>query len=238
MRILQERSADGPDALDDPRDPALILCARAQFRVSVAKLNQLPPAEGLEVAIAGRSNAGKSSALNALARRRKLAFASKMPGRTQLINYFDLDERSALVDLPGYGYAAAPKTLRSQWQALAGGYLAQRQNLAGLLLLMDIRHPLAPLDCQLLDWFAPRRLPVHVLLTKADKLTRNAQHAALSATQAMLARRPPSASVQLFSAHAETGIAAAARQVASWLRPDLFPNAAALKNKRPPVKGE
>jgi GTP-binding protein len=219
MRILQERNAGVPAAEPDQRDPALQLLARARFLTSVAELVQLPPDTGFEVAFAGRSNAGKSSALNALVRRKDLAFASKTPGRTQLINYFSLDDERRLVDLPGYGYAAAPGRVRTGWQNLVGGYLGQRASLAGLVLLMDVRHPLTPLDRQLLEWFAPRCLPVHVLLTKADKLTRAEAKRTLATVEATLAQTPPSATVQLFSSLAKTGIVEAARKIASWLEP-------------------
>ena len=243
MGILQERRARVSRAeAAAARDPALQLLARAQFRTSVAELQQLPPPTGREVAFAGRSNAGKSSALNALARRKNLAFASKTPGRTQLINLFDLDETCAVVDLPGYGYAAAPGGVRDNWQVLVGSYLAQRANLAGLVLLMDARHPLTPLDRQLLAWFAPRGLPVHVLLTKADKLTPRQSKETLLSARGDLSALLPQATLQLFSSLAKTGIVEAAQRVAAWLRPLEFqppqepqPDAG---HKKPPVKGE
>jgi len=152
------------------------LLARAQFVMGAAQLEQLPADQGCEVAFAGRSNAGKSSAINALTGRRRLAFVSKTPGRTQQINYFALDQDRYLVDLPGYGYAKVPAEVQRQWDQLLSTYLRSRSALRGLVVIMDIRHPLTPLDQQLLDWFAPTGKPVLVLLTKADKLTR--QHAA------------------------------------------------------------
>lgn len=243
MRILQERRVSVSRAeVAAARDPAIQLLARAQFRTSVAELHQLPPPAGREVAFAGRSNAGKSSALSALARRRNLAFVSKTPGRTQLINYFGLDETCALVDLPGYGYAAAPGPVRNNWQALVGGYLAGRENLAGLVLLMDARHPFTPLDQQLLAWFAPRDLPVHILLTKADKLTPRQSRETLMGARKTLDTLLPQATLQLFSSLAKTGIVEAAQRVAAWLRPLEFqppqePQRDAV-HKKPPVKGE
>jgi GTP-binding protein len=243
MRILQERRVSVSRAeVAAARDPAIQLLARAQFRTSVAELHQLPPPDGREVAFAGRSNAGKSSALSALARRRNLAFVSKTPGRTQLINYFGLDETCALVDLPGYGYAAAPGPVRNNWQALVGGYLAERENLAGLVLLMDARHPFTPLDQQLMAWFAPRDLPVHILLTKADKLTPRQAKETLIGARKTLDSLLPQATLQLFSSLAKTGIVEAAQRVAAWLRPLEFqqpqePQRDAV-HKKPPVKGE
>ena len=146
--------------------------AQAQFVVGAAKPDQLPPDTGWEVAFAGRSNAGKSSAINALTGRRKLAFVSKTPGRTQQINYFGLGAERYLVDLPGYGFARVPGEVQSQWERLLSDYLHTRSALCALVVIMDARHPLTPLDRQLLDWFAPTGKPVLVLLTKSDKLTR------------------------------------------------------------------
>lgn len=148
---------------------------RAQFHITVDALRGLPAGDRIEVAFAGRSNAGKSSAINALTLRQRLAFSSKTPGRTQHINYFSLDEEGYLVDLPGYGYAEVPKSVKLHWQRLLADYLATRQALSGLVLLMDIRHPLTILDQQLLEWFSPRGKPVIVLLTKSDKLSRSAR---------------------------------------------------------------
>jgi GTP-binding protein len=127
-----------------------------------------------EVAFAGRSNAGKSSAINTLAGRRRLAFASKTPGRTQLINFFSIASGAYLVDLPGYGYAGVPLPVRAHWESLVGEYVGKRESLAGVVVVMDARHPLTPLDRQLLDWLTPAGRRVHVLLTKADKLSKQA----------------------------------------------------------------
>ena len=146
---------------------------RASFLKSAAQVSQLPPDEGYEVAFAGRSNAGKSSALNCLTSIKQLARTSKTPGRTQLINLFSLDESRRLVDLPGYGYAKVALEVKQNWQKHLAHYLEVRQCLRGLVLLMDCRHPLKELDQMMIDWSLDRQLPVHILLTKADKLSRS-----------------------------------------------------------------
>lgn len=144
---------------------------QAQFLLSVASLTQLPPDEGIEVAIVGRSNAGKSSVLNQLTHNKSLARVSKTPGRTQHINIFALDKSRRLADLPGYGYAKVPPAMKQRWQQLLDAYLRSRECLRGLILVMDIRHPLKEFDKQLLLWSSQCELPVHILLNKADKLT-------------------------------------------------------------------
>ena len=147
---------------------------KASFLKSAAKVEQLPKDEGYEVAFAGRSNAGKSSALNCLTGIRQLARTSKTPGRTQLINVFTLeDEQHRLIDLPGYGYAKVALQVKREWQTHLAHYLDVRQSLRGLVLLMDVRHPLKDLDQAMLDWALARQLPVHILLTKADKISRS-----------------------------------------------------------------
>lgn len=146
---------------------------QAVFLKSAARVNQLPPDEGFEVAFAGRSNAGKSSALNCLTGIKQLARTSKTPGRTQLINLFGIDESRRLVDLPGYGYAKVAQQIKEDWQKNLAQYLDVRQCLRGLILLMDSRHPLKELDQMMIDWSIDRQLPVHILLTKADKLSRS-----------------------------------------------------------------
>ena len=151
------------------------LFSQAQFLAAVGLPGELPPPGQPEVAFAGRSNVGKSSAINALLGRKRLAFTSKTPGRTQTINFYSLGEAARLVDLPGYGYARVPQALRAQWQALVGAYLRSRAQLAGVVVIMDARHPFTPLDEQLLAWLGEtRRL---VLLSKADKLSRAEQSA-------------------------------------------------------------
>ena len=186
------------------------------FFAAAAHERDLPASSGVEVAFAGRSNAGKSSALNALARRHRLAFVSKTPGRTQQINFFSLGLGRFLVDLPGYGYAKVPGTLKRTWQELLSGYLQARGQLRGLVVVMDARHPLTPLDRQLLDWFAPTGRPVHVLLTKADKLSKQEATAQLRSTGERLAAEYQGSSVQLFSAITRQGVAEAEALLAKW----------------------
>lgn len=147
--------------------------AKAVFLKSAARVIHLPEDTGYEVAFAGRSNAGKSSALNCLTGIKGLARTSKTPGRTQLINLFALDEERRLVDLPGYGYAKVALQVKAEWQKHLAHYLEIRQSLKGLVLLMDVRHPLKDLDQMMIDWALNRELPVHILLTKADKLSRS-----------------------------------------------------------------
>jgi GTP-binding protein len=188
----------------------------AAFTKSVAALEDLPESDG-EIAFAGRSNAGKSSALNALARRQRLAFVSKTPGRTQLINFYRISERRFLVDLPGYGYARVPPASRATWEQLLGGYLRSRAPLRGLVLVMDIRHPLTELDQRMLDWFSPTGKPIHVLLTKADKLSRAAATATLRKAQRDLSRFGPGVSAQLFSSLKKSGLEEAENRLVAWL---------------------
>jgi GTP-binding protein len=179
---------------------------RARFLVSAARISQLPSDQGSEVAFAGRSNAGKSSAINVLTGNQQLARTSKTPGRTQLINVFELDSQRRLVDLPGYGYAKVSKQIKQQWDALIDEYLRKRQSLAGLILLMDCRHPLKEFDTQLIQWCADAQLPLHILLTKSDKLKRGAAANSLQKVKSCLRTVESSqSSVQLFSALKRTG---------------------------------
>jgi GTP-binding protein len=186
--------------------PAGTLLQQAQFAFGAAALSQLPPDHCVEVAFAGRSNAGKSSAINALTNRRKLAFVSKTPGRTQQINYFGLDAGRFLVDLPGYGYAKVPGALQLEWQRVLTAYLQTRRSLRGLVIIMDARHPLTPLDVRMLDWFAPTGKPVRVLLSKADKLTRQEQAKQLRLVSQTLSATHPHSSAQLFSSVTRLGV--------------------------------
>lgn len=195
------------------------LFRNAQFEISVAKPNGLPPPAGPEVAFAGRSNAGKSSAINTLCDHVRLAFVSKTPGRTQLINFFRLRNGAVLVDLPGYGYAEVPEAIRLQWQRLLEDYLTRRPNLVGLVLIMDSRHPLKDRDRVMIGWFAPSGRPIHVLLTKSDKLTRSEQAATLAAVRKELAPLGEQVTVQLFSSLKKTGMEEAERVVGAWLSP-------------------
>ena len=155
----------------------------AKFTISVNNFNELPEDTGREIAFAGRSNAGKSSSINTISNQNRLAYVSKQPGRTQLINYFTIGEDKALVDLPGYGYAKVPSSMRKHWQTILPAYLQERQSLVGLIIVMDIRRPLTELDTRMLNWFAPRQKPIHILLTKSDKLSRDKSHQALFKTE-------------------------------------------------------
>ncbi len=189
---------------------------KAQFLVSVPKPEQAPPDLGQEVAFAGRSNAGKSSALNTLTQRKALARTSKTPGRTQHLVFFALDEQRRLVDLPGYGYARVPDRIRAQWGQAMSRYLVERQSLRGLILLMDIRHPLTDFDQQMLEWCQWRELPVHILLTKADKLKRGAAASAYLKVKKAVENQPQ-VSVQQFSALKKMGIDEAQQVLDDWL---------------------
>jgi len=207
----------------------MALFRNAVYAASVANPDEAWPGSVAEIAFAGRSNAGKSSAINTLADHRRLAFVSKTPGRTQLINFFALGGERFIVDLPGYGYAAAPREVRSRWDRLIGSYLMQREPLKGLALIMDIRHPITELDLQLLEFVRPTGRPVHVLLTKADKLSSTAARAALQSVGASLTQLSPLYSVQLFSSLKRLGVDEADEVFARWLGIALEP----AKNKGP-----
>jgi len=187
------------------------------FALSAAEPGQLPPERGAEVAFAGRSNAGKSSAINAICARRKLAFISRTPGRTQVINFYRAGDTAYLVDLPGYGYARVPAAVRARWERLLNAYLRTRHALRGVFVVMDARHPLTVLDQSLLEWLAPTRRPVVVLLAKADKLTRSAAERQLRETAKALARLYPGATARLFSSIDGTGVAEARQVLLQWL---------------------
>ncbi len=191
--------------------------ARARFLMSVAHLEQLPPPDRPELALAGRSNAGKSSALNALCGQGKLARVSNTPGRTQLLNFFELPA-GRLVDLPGYGFAKAPRSVRDDWGVLIDGYLASRECLRGLVVVMDSRHPLKDFDRMLLDWAATARVPCHLLLTKADKLTSGAARKTLREVERELPLLHAQATAQLFSAHDGTGVDSAREHLVALLQ--------------------
>lgn len=193
---------------------------RARFLASVPRLDHLPPATGREVALAGRSNAGKSSALNAITGRRGLAHTGKTPGRTRMINLFDLGNDCRLVDLPGYGYARVDRATREQWQDLLARYLLEREVLVGTLLVMDIRRGLTELDHRLLDLVAEREQGLHILLTKADKLGRGAAGKALEHTRRDVERAGVEATLQLFSATHSRGIDDAHQILDAWLGPE------------------
>jgi GTP-binding protein len=190
---------------------------QATFLTSVPRADQAPPDEGAEAAFAGRSNAGKSSALNAITEQRGLARTSKTPGRTQQINFFGLGDNQRLVDLPGFGYARVPQAMKEQWQRNLTRYLHIRQSLRGLILLMDCRHPLTDYDREILMWCADVGLAVHILLTKSDKLKRGPAGNKLLAVRRQLPEFHPHASVQLFSALNRTGVDEARRVLDDWL---------------------
>jgi len=191
---------------------------QARFLTSAAKPADFPPEAGPELAFAGRSNVGKSSAINALAGRKRLAFFSKTPGRTQTINFYDLGDRARLADLPGYGYASAPKSLRASWNALIGGYLTGRRSLRAVVLLMDARHPLAANDRQFLEWLRPVQASRLVLLSKSDKLTRAEQVKTLVTTRAALDAAAMTSEVMLFSSKSGDAVEEARTLLEQWLR--------------------
>ncbi|MBR9805015.1 YihA family ribosome biogenesis GTP-binding protein [bacterium] len=190
----------------------------AAFEISAQTLAQCPPDRGTEIAFAGRSNAGKSSAINCITRQNKLAKTSKTPGRTQLLNFFSLPDGAFLVDLPGYGYAKVSAEKKNRWQQHLEHYLRERRALQGLVLMMDVRHPLQPFDVMMLDWAASAGLPCHILLTKADKLKRNAAKNAQFTVEKAIAGQA-NTSVQLFSAVDKTGLDQARQHLYDWLHP-------------------
>lgn len=192
------------------------LYRQTRFLTSAARLSQTPPDQGREVAFAGRSNAGKSSAINTLCDQRSLARTSKTPGRTQLLNFFQVTDDCRLVDLPGYGYARVAEGIKREWQGALAAYLEQRECLRGLMLLMDIRHPLKPFDVQMLEWAQQIALPVHVLLTKADKLRKGQATNACIRVHDFLHKLDPDFSVQLFSALNRTGLDDAHARMDAW----------------------
>ncbi len=192
------------------------LFSKAAFFTTVNHLRDLPLHGGREVAFVGRSNAGKSSAINTLANHTRLAYTSKTPGRTQHLNYFDLGENRFLVDLPGYGYAKVPPDVKAHWENLLSEYLQTREALCGLVVIMDARHPLTDLDKQMLSWFALTGKPVHVLLTKSDKLSRQQATLTLNRVKLHLAEQFPFCSVQLFSSLKKLGMDEAEAVIAEW----------------------
>ena len=187
---------------------------KAVYLYSAHQLTQLPDDTGKEIVFAGRSNAGKSSVINALARQKSLARTSRAPGRTRQINFFDVGADMRLVDLPGYGYARAPDSLRQHWGQLINAYLERRRCLAGLVLIVDIRRCLTDLDRQMLDWCENKAMPVHVLLNKADKLSRSAAGQSLITVENSLKEN---AGVQLFSAAKKHGLEELCRVLDIWL---------------------
>jgi GTP-binding protein len=217
--ILYRRACCAESRICTSPVSSMSLFRNARFEISIARLQDLPAPDGAEIAFAGRSNAGKSSAINTLVGHTRLAFVSKTPGRTQLINIFRMNNGAALVDLPGYGYAKVPEAIRKQWVRLLEEYLSKRESLIGLILIMDSRHPLTPLDQQMLNWFAPTGRPIHVLLTKSDKLTRGPAMQTLAKVRKDLSAWGDQITVQLFSSLKKTGMDEAEKIVGSWLIP-------------------
>ncbi len=215
----------GPEECFPRRLPVKHPLQQAEFLTTAARDDQLPPSGLPEVAFAGRSNAGKSSAINALANRSRLAFTSKTPGRTQQINLFRLRSGALLADLPGYGYAAVPQELKQHWQAFLSRYLATRQALVGLALVVDARHGLAELDQQLLAGFLPSGRPVLILATKMDKLTSSAQRRAQQDIERAVAAVFPAQARQVtvvpFSAPRRIGVEIAEAIIGEWLGVDV-----------------
>jgi len=192
----------------------------AQFLTSAGTLSQCPEDNALEAAFIGRSNAGKSSAINILTEQPKLARTSKTPGRTQLLNYFEIAELRYLVDLPGFGYAKAPPKLKQKWEKELTRYLEERQSLQGVILLVDIRHAFKESDMMIIDWASRAQMPLHILLTKTDKLKHGAAKAALLSAQKQLNPLGELISLQLFSALKGSGVNDLRKQLNAWLNPE------------------
>ncbi len=190
--------------------------SKATFTISAPDIRKLPEDSGIEVAFAGRSNAGKSSALNTLTNQKSLARTSKTPGRTQLINVFEIGNNKRLVDLPGYGFAKVPLEMKKKWQKALGEYLEKRESLKGLVVLMDIRHPLKDLDMDLIEWAVDGDLPVLALLTKCDKLSQGKRSAEVLKVKKVLAALNGDVKVQAFSSLKRTGSEQANATICDW----------------------
>ncbi len=208
----------------------------ARYLTSASRPNQCPPDEGWEVAFAGRSNAGKSSAINSLTGNSKLARTSKTPGRTQLLNFFSLSDQQRLVDLPGYGFAKVPEKVKAEWVRLIEDYLQQRRSLRGLVLLMDVRHPLQDFDRMMIEWATSAHMPVHVLLTKADKLKKGPAKSTLMKVQGELAAQAGLVSVQLFSALKHTGHEELRTVLNAWLTDTSVLESEDPEDQEPPAQ--
>lgn len=191
--------------------------SQTHYLTSATKLDQLPADEGIEIAFAGRSNAGKSSAINTVTGVRGLAKTSKTPGRTQMINLFQLAEQRFLVDLPGYGYAKVPLATKLKWQRTMERYFSERRALVGVVLVMDIRHPLTEFDRAMLNWCAGAKMPVHILLTKSDKLKRGPAMATLLMVKKVLEEEFAGGSIQLFSSLKRVGVDEARARIDDWM---------------------
>jgi len=197
------------------------LLQKASFVISANHFNELPKDEGFEIAFAGRSNAGKSSAINTLCKQNRLAYVSKQPGRTQLINFFSIGEDKSLVDLPGYGFAKVPSTIKIHWQKTLPRYLQERKSLIGLIIVIDIRRALTDLDIKMLDWFAPRQKPIHLLLTKSDKLSKDTAIRTLKTIENQIKANwgdfyQTPCSAQLFSSLKKQGVEEADNIIQQW----------------------
>lgn len=189
---------------------------QAKFLTSAPSLRESPVDSGFEVAFAGRSNAGKSSALNVITGQKSLARTSKQPGRTRLLNFFSLDDERKLVDLPGYGYAKAPAKMRKEWAKALESYIETRNSLCGVMVLMDIRHPLTEIDQQMLLWSSHFGLKIHILLTKSDKLKKGAANNTLYKVRSLVEEEYENISVQLFSSTAKTGLTEVWSKLDQW----------------------
>lgn len=189
----------------------------AKFLLSAANLDQLPEDTGYEIAFVGRSNAGKSSVLNVLCNQKNLARTSKTPGRTQLINTFPIDDDHRLMDLPGYGYAKVPEKVQRDWQQLLSFYFEERQSLRGLILIMDIRHPFTEYDHVLINFASTQELPVHILLNKSDKLSRNELFSLQKKIEKEINQLPGQLTLQSFSALKKEGLEDLIQVVDSWM---------------------
>lgn len=190
--------------------------AKTHFILSAPDIRHLPADTGIEIAFAGRSNAGKSSALNTLTQQKNLARTSKTPGRTQLINLFEVEEHCRLVDLPGYGYAQVPEAVKKKWQKSLGEYLQMRESLRGLVVLMDIRHPLKDLDQQMIEWAVSVEIPVLILLTKADKLASGARKQQLNLVREAILPFQGEIRVEMFSSLKKIGVEQLKQQLNQW----------------------
>jgi len=198
-------------------DPVLVNFQKAQYLKSAPSLKQCPEDTGCEVAFAGRSNAGKSSALNTLAQQGKLARTSKTPGRTQLINFFEIEPGVRVVDLPGYGFAKVPDRVKREWQKNMNEYLEDRKSLKALVLVMDIRHPLTEFDLMMCNWAVDCEMPVHILLTKSDKLKKGPRQNTMFAVKKELAFMGDLLTLQTFSSLKKEGTETLRLQLSGWL---------------------
>lgn len=203
--------------MSDTPAPSGLNYQQTRYLISATTLDQCPPDNVREVAFVGRSNAGKSSAINVLTSQNRLARTSKTPGRTQLLNFFEVAEGRYLVDLPGFGYAKVPPEMKRKWQRQLQLYLEKRESLQGLILLMDIRHPFKDLDLLMLDWCRTTAIPLHILLTKADKLTRGAAATVLLTVRKQAQEHSPEVTVQLFSAMTGQGMEELRAVMDGWL---------------------